>query len=115
MIDVDEMTRKLESQEYVRVAQSLRDISLFSASNLLATYAGSASDFKGWTKDAIINTDKSLRLQYLAGLGLNMYRANDIYQKMVAYGPRMPKGKVFKGSSTTLDLLGRMIDSGQFR
>ena len=96
------------------MAQSLREINLQSASNLLATYAGSASDFKGWTKDAIINNDKSLRLQYLAGLGLNLYQANNIYQKMVAFGPRMPQ-KVFTGSATTLDLLGRMIDSGQFR
>ena len=113
-IDVDALTQKLESPEYAGMAQSLRDISLLSASNLLATYAGSANDFKFWTKDAIINTDKSLRLQYLAGLGLNLYRANDIYQKMVSYGPKMPQ-KVFTGSATTLDLLGRMIDSGQFR
>lgn len=113
-IDVDALTARLESPEYAGMAQSLREINLQSASNLLATYAGSANDFKGWTKDAIINVDKSLRLQYLAGLGLNMYQANNIYQKMVAYGPRMPQ-KVFKGSSTTLDLLGRMIDSGQFR
>ena len=113
-IDVDAMTAKLESPEYSRVAQSLRDISLFSASNLLATFAGTATQFQGWTKDAIINTDKSLRLQYLAGLGLNMYNANGIYQNMVAYGPRMPD-KVFTGSPTTLELLARMIESGQFR
>jgi len=115
MIDVDELTKRLESAEYAGMAKSLREINLFSATNLLATYAGSAVDFKDWTKDAIINNDKSLRLQYLAGLGLNMYRANDIYQHMVAYGPRMPKGKVFKGSPEALEQLGRMIDSGQFR
>jgi hypothetical protein len=44
-----------------------------------------------------------------------MYRANDIYQKMVAYGPRMPQGRIFTGSATTLEQLGRLIDSGQFR
>jgi spermidine synthase len=113
-IDVDALTQRLESPEYAGMAQSLRDINLMSASNLLATYAGSGKDFKPWTKDAIINNDKSLRLQYLAGLGLNLYQANNIYQKMVAYGPRMPMN-VFKGSPTTLDLLARMIDSGQFR
>ena len=113
-IDVDALTKRLESPEYAGMAQSLRDIGLQSASNLLATYAGSANDFKPWTKDAVINNDKSLRLQYLAGLGLNLYQANNIYQKMVAYGPHMPQ-KVFTGSPTSLDLLGRMIDSGQFR
>jgi spermidine synthase len=113
-IDVDAMTAKLESPEYAGVAQSLRDISLFSASNLLATFAGTATQFQGWTKDASINTDKSLRLQYLAGLGLNTYNANGIYQNMVAYGPRMPD-KVFVGSPTTLEMLARLIESGQFR
>jgi spermidine synthase len=113
-IDVDALTKRLESPEYAGMAQSLREINLHSASNLLATYAGSAKDFKPWTKDAIINVDKSLRLQYLAGLGLNIYHANNIYQNMVAYGPRMPQN-VFTGSPTTLDLLARMIDSGQFR
>jgi hypothetical protein len=75
---------------------------------------GQGKDLKGWTHDAIINRDKSLKLQYLAGLGLNLYRANDIYQNMVAYGPRMPQG-MFVGSPTTLDLLARMIESGQSR
>jgi hypothetical protein len=33
---------------------------------------------------------------------------------MVAYGPRMPQS-MFVGSPTTVDLLARMIESGQFR
>jgi spermidine synthase len=114
VIDVDELTRRLESPEYAMVAQSLRDIGFYSAANLLATFAGRAEDLKGWTNGAIINRDKGLKLQYLAGLGLNLYKANDIYQKMVAYGPRMPPN-MFVGSSTTVDLLARMIESGQFR
>ena len=114
-IDVDALSKKLESPEYAQMAQSLRDIGFYSAQSLLATWAGAGVDFKPWTKDAIINYDRSLRLQYLAGLGLNMYHANDIYQKMVAYGPKMPQGRIFTGSSTTLEQLGRLIDSGQFR
>ena len=114
VIDVDEWTRKLESPEYAAVAQSLREIGFYSAPNLLATFAGRAEELKGWTKDAIINRDKGLKLQYLAGLGLNLYRANDIYQNMVAYGPKMPQG-MFVGSPTTVDLLARLIESGQFR
>jgi spermidine synthase len=114
VIDVDELTRRLESPEYAAVAQSLREIGFHSATNLLATFAGRAEDLKGWTKDAVINYDKGLKLQYLAGLGLNQYKANDIYQRMVAYGPRMPQ-VMFVGSPTTVDLLARMIESGQFR
>ena len=114
VINVDELTKRLESPEYAAVAQSLREIGFYSAPNLLATFAGRGTDLKGWTQNAIVNRDKSLKLQYLAGLGLNLYRANDIYQNMVAYGPRMPQG-MFVGSPTTLDLLARMIESGQFR
>jgi spermidine synthase len=114
VINVDELSKRLESPEYAGVAQSLREIGFYSATNLLATFAGRGTDLKGWTQDAIINRDKSLKLQYLAGLGLNLYRANDIYQHMVAYGPRMPQG-MFVGSPTTLDMLARLIESGQFR
>jgi spermidine synthase len=114
VIDVDELTQRLESPEYAAVAQSLREIGFYSASNMLATFAGRAEDLKGWTQNAVINRDRGLKLQYLAGLGLNLYRANDIYQNMVAYGPRMPPG-MFVGSPTSVDLLARLIESGQFR
>ena len=97
-----------------RVAQSLRDIGFYSGSNLLATFAGRAEDLKGWTNNAIINRDRGLKLQYLAGLGLNLYKANDIYQNMVAAGVKMPQG-MFVGTPETVDLLSRMIESGQFR
>ena len=114
VIDVDALNRKLESPEYAGVAQSLRDIGFYSGSNLLATFAGRAEDLKGWTNNAIINRDRGLKLQYLAGLGLNLYKANDIYQNMVAAGVKMPQG-MFIGTPETVDLLSRMIESGQFR
>jgi hypothetical protein len=90
VINVDELSQKIESAEYSQMAQSLRDIGFYSAPNLLATFAGRGEDLKGWTKDAIINQDKGLKL-HLSGLGLNLYKANDIYQHMVAYGPKMPR------------------------
>jgi spermidine synthase len=114
VIDVDALSSRLQSEEYAGVAQSLREIGFYDATSLLATFAGRATDLQGWTKDAIINYDRSLRLQYLAGLGLNYYRADAIYRNMAAWGPRMPEG-LFTGSTTTLDLLARMIESGQFR
>jgi spermidine synthase len=114
VINVDELTSRVESPEYAAVAQSLREIGFYSVTNMLATFAGRGEDLKGWTNNAIINRDRGLKLQYLAGLGLNLYRANDIYQNMVAYGPRMPQS-MFVGSPTTVDLLARMIESGQFR
>ena len=38
-----------------------------------------------WLKDAQINRDRNLRLQYLAGRGLNLYRADVIYADMLNY------------------------------
>jgi spermidine synthase len=39
--------------------------------SLLATYAGRAADLQAWMRDAQLNTDRNLRLQYLAGMSLN--------------------------------------------
>ena len=56
-----------------------------SAIDLFATYAGNATDLAPWLTDASINRDRNLRLQYLAGLGLNLYKADVIYSEMVTY------------------------------
>ena len=45
----------------------------------------SAPDLQPWLKDAQINRDRNLRLQYLAGLGLNLYQSDPIYADMLAY------------------------------
>ena len=67
------------------MAQSLREIGFNSAVDLFSTYAGNATDLKPWLKDAPINRDRNLRLQYLAGLGLNLYQSGPIYSEMLTY------------------------------
>ena len=52
---------------------------------MLGTYAGHASDLADWLKDADINRDSNLRLQYLAGLENNQYQADTIYRQILAY------------------------------
>jgi len=113
-IDIDELARRVESPEYQAVKKSLHEIGFNSTTELLATFAGQAADFKPWLKDAVINNDRNLRLQYIAGFGLNLYKANEIYQHMVAYGPRMPKD-LFTGSQPSLDALAALIRSGRLR
>jgi spermidine synthase len=113
-IDIDKMQARLESPEYAVLSKSLKDIGLFSAVDLLATYAGRPSDLQSWLKDAIITHDKDMRLQYLAGMSLNLYHANDIYQDMVKYGPYMPK-EMFTGSDVHLQLLDHAISQGTSR
>src|SRR5262249_37931764 len=93
--------------EFARMAQSLREIGIYSARDLMATYAGSATDLKPWTQNALINRDRNLRLQYLAGMSLNTYKADPIYQSM-ASNAKFPEG-LFKGSPETIEALKRAI------
>jgi spermidine synthase len=106
-IDVDKMQARLNSPEYARMAMSLREIGIYSATDLVATYAGSATDLKPWTQDASINRDRNMRLQYLAGMSLNTYKADPIYINMTAHS-RYPEN-LFTGSQQTLEALRRAI------
>jgi spermidine synthase len=112
-IDIDEMEERLKTPEYAPVAQSLREIGMFSAIDLFATYAGTAKDYEGWLKDAQINRDRNLRLQYLAGRGLNLYRADVIFADMLNYA-KEPDG-VFTGSPEKLQALIQRIRTNQGR
>jgi len=99
-IDLDSVQGKLSSPEYARVAQSLRDVGFNSAIDLFSTYAGQDQDLRGWLHDAAINRDGNLRLQYLAGLALNISAEGAIYNQMLSY--RQFPFNLFKGSEQTL-------------
>jgi spermidine synthase len=113
VIDIDEMEERLQRPEYAPIAQSLREIGMYSAVDLFGTYAGSARDYEGWLKDAEINRDRNLRLQYLAGRGLNLYRADVIFSDMLNWA-KEPDG-VFTGSPTRMSALTQRIRSNQGR
>ena len=102
-IDVDALEDRLTRPEYKPVADSLHEVGYNSAADLLATYAVSASDLRGWLRGAQINRDRNLRLQYLAGLGLNNYLAPVIYSRMLNYGS-FP-ADIFSGSAIRLGQL----------
>lgn len=110
-INVDAVEERLRRPEYSAVAQSLSELGFRSAVDLLATYAGQGTDLAEWRKDAVINTDRNLRLQYLAGLGLNLDHAGMIYRNMIGY-TRYPE-KLFVGSPERLQVLRRAIVPGQ--
>ncbi len=84
-IDVDQLQQRLERPDHLDVVRSLGEVKFASALDLLSTYAGQGPDLKDWLKDAQINTDRNLRLQYLAGLGLNAYQGAAIYKDLVSY------------------------------
>jgi spermidine synthase len=84
-IDIDVLQNRLASPAYAGVARSLAEVGMSSAVDLLSTYAGSAADLGPWLKDAAINRDRNLRLQYLAGLGMHERAAPAIYGEMLRY------------------------------
>ena len=58
---------------------------LGSTVELLQTYAGRGRDLEPWLRDAEINRDRNLRLQYLAGLALDRQDAYGIYGSIIGY------------------------------
>jgi spermidine synthase len=112
-INVDEIQQRLRRPEYAPIAKSLNEIGFDSAIDLFSTYAGSAADLQGWLKDASINRDRNLRLQYLAGLGLNLYQSGPIYSEMLTYR-RLPES-LFVGSEATRRAVLVAIQNPQYR
>jgi len=84
-INVDDIEQRLQSPQYAQVAQSLHEIGINSATELFATFAGNEPMLRPWLADAQINHDRNLRLQFLAGLGLNRYDQATIYSQMLQY------------------------------
>jgi spermidine synthase len=106
-IDVGALDRRLRSHEYVPVAKSLGEIGMDSAMALLSTYGGRSSDLAPWLEDAQINRDDNLRLQFLAGYGMNIEQRSVIYREMLAF-KRYPEG-LFVGPPDLLDALQNAI------
>ena len=77
-IDMDAIEALLLREDHSRVAQSLNDVQMGTMIALVRCYAGRNQDMTPWLADAVVNTDRNLRLQYLAGWALNTKRATEI-------------------------------------
>jgi spermidine synthase len=128
-IDLDKLHEKLNSPEYERVRESLVDVGFGADASdivwgpnefgdteiaLLATYAGRAKDMGKWVENAQINTDRNLRLQYLAGLSVNSYMETEILKGIEKYFT-FPED-MFSGSSERIQEMQeafRKADRGQ--
>ena len=92
-IDIDALQAKLDGEAYARVAGSLKDVGLGQAGWLLATFGGRAADLAPWLRGAEINRDRNLRLQYLAGLGLNTHESSRTFDEMLTF-LKFPEGMI---------------------
>jgi len=84
-INIDSLQARLAKPENSRVLESLQEVGFNSGLSLLSTYAGQARDLAPWLQDAEINRDSNLRLQYLAGMGLNSYQSAGILDDILKY------------------------------
>src|SRR6266550_4650139 len=78
-----------------------------SAVEFFATYAGRALDLQPLLVNAKINNDMNLRLQYIAGLGLNSMAFQGIYRTILSYR-KFPEG-LFVGSTGRMDALRTLL------
>ena len=97
-----------KAQDSPLLAQSLQEVGFKTVVSLLGTYAGQGADLSPWLSQAEINRDRNLRLQYLAGMGLNHDKAGYIYDEMLNYR-RFPHD-LFVGSDQRKQMLRLVID-----
>lgn len=107
-INIDQLRERLARADHIRVAQSLQEVGFNSASSLLATYAGQARDLGPWMADAQLNTDRNMRLQYLAGMWLNRYEETEILNGILQYYS-FPDN-IFSGSHETINDFKLLLD-----
>jgi spermidine synthase len=82
-VDADALQERLDRPDHAAVKKSLEDVGFRTVVGLLATYGGQASDLRPWLKNAEINRDRNLRLQYLAGLELDTKDSKFIHEAML--------------------------------
>ena len=85
LINIDALQTQMDRPDHSRVIKSLREVGFESTIDVLMTYAGRAIDLRPWLTGAQLNLDRNLRLQYLAGMGVNSMAHAKIYDEMLAY------------------------------
>jgi spermidine synthase len=113
-IDLAQIARRLERRDYAHVAASLRSVGLDSALDLMSTFAADAESLGPWLEGAERNTDRNLRLQYLAGRGLNVFAAGEIFAALAGDGPAPPE-RLFSGPAAQLEELRQRLAGLQGR
>ena len=107
-IELDQLENRFISEEYEPVRQSLKGVGFRSSLALMATYAGRASELQPWLKKAVLNRDAELRLQYLAGQGLDVYQEETIFSEIKNY--RTFPSDFFLGSAYRRETLLRLLE-----
>jgi spermidine synthase len=110
-IDIDKVDERLHSPRYATLAQSMNFIGFPNAADLYATYLGDHDSMKDWLQGAQLNTDRNMRLQYVAGWAIYSSMADPLYRKIL--GMRKLPVPYFTGSPQTLNMLSSKLFAPQ--
>jgi len=106
-INIDEMQKRLDDARYSGVSTSLGEAEFHSAFDVMGSYAGRASDLAPMLSGAEINRDLNMRLQYVAGWGLNSVSSAQIYRRILSY--RNFPDDLLTGSGNRMDELREVL------
>ena len=107
-VDVDRVQDWVEAHPLVDASLQEVGFGTAAAVNLLGTYAAQARDMGEWVRDAEINTDRNLRLQYLAGLALDRALSDELFDDILTCY-KFPDN-LFEGTPLTMEALRRAME-----
>lgn len=99
-INMDEVLARAARPDYAPVRASLFEIEVRGAEGLFSAYAGRKSDLEEWLQGAVVNRDRDLKLQYLAGWAINSDLQDVIYRELMSR--RTPPTGLFTGSAAAV-------------
>jgi spermidine synthase len=118
-LNIDEIQAYLDDPANQAIKRSLQDVHFgergtpgsCEAVELLATYGGTAPRMTGWTQgtDNLINYDRNLRLQYIAGMWINNDDQVKIFNNILS-NYSWPS-EIFSGSPEHLAALKDILES----
>ena len=103
-IDIDTLLARLSQPANSAIVRSLEQVGITSLYDLFANYAGRRDDLQPWLADAVINRDRNLKLQYMAGLENNRSYNASIFDEFTRYR-KFPEG-LFSASDAWKNNLG---------
>jgi len=106
-IDVDALQKRLDRTGYAAVGESIGAVGFHSAVDLLASYTGRAAELRPMLENAQVNEDLNMRLQYIAGIGLNSMAYQRTYQEILKRR-RFPEG-LLVGTGGRIDALRTLL------
>ncbi|HSA54056.1 MAG TPA: fused MFS/spermidine synthase [Gemmatimonadaceae bacterium] len=106
-IDLEALEQRFARLDHTRVAESLGAVGFYGPLDLIATYSGHSGDLGEWLAGVELNRDRTLRLQYLAGMGANRHQSERIYDEILSH--RSFPESIFRADPVRTQLLRNFL------